>query len=199
MQTPRLMNQIKDARVIAADSGMAHAHQLGLQPELWVGDFDSASEALQSQYAGVPRLEFPAEKDATDGELAISQALARGASELVLVGGLGGRLDHTLAHAGFLLALTKREIDVILTSGKEEARALAYEVILENLGVGATLSIVPFSDLLGLTIEGVKWPLNHRKVPLGSALTVSNVVTHDVVTISLLAGQGLIIAQPVIA
>ena len=86
--TPRLKSQIRGARVIAADSGMMHAAALHLVPELWVGDFDSAGSELTMQYREVPRETFPAEKDATDGAIAVDAALSRGATEIVLLGGL---------------------------------------------------------------------------------------------------------------
>ena len=193
--TPRLLGQVQNARVLAADSGMAHARILHLVPELWVGDFDSAPKKLQREFAHVPRLEFPVEKDATDGELAISHALREGADELILVGGFGGQFDHALAHAGFLLALAKRDIKAMMTSGTEEAQALNGAMTLDDLKAGSRLSVVPLSDLVALTITGVKWPLNKRNVPLGSALTLSNVALGPV-ELSLRAGQALIITYP---
>jgi thiamine pyrophosphokinase len=193
--TPRLLAQVQGARVLAADSGMAHAKVLHLEPELWVGDFDSASKKLQREFANVPRLEFPVEKDATDGELAISHALMQGADDVLLVGGFGGQFDHALAHASFLLALAKRGIAAKMTSGTEEAQALFGEVRLADLAAGSRLSVVPLSDLVALTITGVKWPLNKRNVPLGSALTLSNVALGPV-ELSLRAGQALIVTYP---
>ena len=194
--TPRLLAQVEGARVLAADSGMAHAKMLHLQPELWLGDFDSASKKLQREFAHVPRMEFPAEKDATDGELAISHALREGADELILVGGFGGQFDHALAHAGFLLALGKRDIKAMMTSGREEAQALNGSMSLNDLVPGSRLSVVPLSDLVALTIAGVKWPLTNRNVPLGSALTLSNVALGPV-ELSLRAGQALVVTYPV--
>lgn len=193
--SPRLLEQVKGARVIAADSGMAHAKILHLEPELWVGDFDSASKKLQREYSKVPRLEFPVEKDATDGELAISNALMQGADDILLVGGFGGQFDHALAHASFLMALAKRGIKAMMTSGTEEAQALYGDVTLADLEAGTRLSVVPLSDLVALTITGVKWPLNKRNVPLGSALTLSNIALGPV-ELSLRAGQALIITYP---
>ena len=87
--TPRLMGRIAGSRVIAADSGMAHAALLGVTPELWIGDFDSADAALFDRYAHVERKAFPAEKDMTDGELALAEAVRRGASSFIMPGAFG--------------------------------------------------------------------------------------------------------------
>ncbi len=193
--TTRLKSQLEGCRTIAADSGMAHAAPLGLMPELWVGDFDSAGEELKRAYSEVPRITYPAEKDASDGDIAISEAFRRGATSLVLVGGFGGQFDHSLTHAAMLLAMAKREIPCIMTSGHEEAHPLTYEMSLSGLAVGTRLSIVPMSDIKGLTLRGVKWPLQHRNVPFGSTLTLSNEVA-SALEIECVVGTGLVIVYP---
>jgi thiamine pyrophosphokinase len=88
--TDRLRQQLAGARMIAADGGMAHAAALGVEPELWIGDFDSSDADLEARYEHVARQTHPPAKDTTDGELAIAEAVARGAGEIFLVGGLGG-------------------------------------------------------------------------------------------------------------
>lgn len=189
--TVRLKHQLDGAHVIAADGGMVHAKPLKLSPELWVGDFDSTPPALAQTWRNVPRQTHPVEKDASDGELAISEALRRGATSLILVGGFGGQLDHALAHAGFLVALAKRNIPAFMTSGTEEARGLVGELHLA-LATDTRLSIMPLTDLIGLTITGVKWPLNNTKVPLGTAITLANIALGKVL-ITLKGGHAVAI------
>jgi thiamine pyrophosphokinase len=193
--TKRLRAQIKGARVIAADSGIAHASSLGLVPELWVGDFDSAGSELAVQYADIPRQAFPSEKDATDGAIAIRKALLLGATEFVLVGGMGGQADHVLGHFGLALGLARQGHHAILTSGDEEAYGIFPGTHVLELGAGVRLSIIPFVDLNGLDLEGVKWPLKGRAVPLGNTLTLSNVTTGSV-RITLSEGYAIAIAYP---
>ena len=88
--TSRLRDQIAGTRIIAADGGIAHALALNLEPELWVGDFDSCDPALLDELKHIQQQAHPTEKNETDGELAIAEAAARGAGSLVLAGGLGG-------------------------------------------------------------------------------------------------------------
>jgi len=194
--TERLKAQVSGARVIAADSGMAHAAVLGLTPELWVGDFDSAGTDLESAYANVPRQVFPADKATTDGELAINEALKRGAKELVLVGGFGGQFDHALAHALLLAELAKRGIQTVLSSGHEEAHVLLQLLFFVDLVPGTRLSLIPLTDLRGLTITGVRWPLKERAVPRGSTLTLSNECNGGRVAMGLASGEALALLYP---
>jgi thiamine pyrophosphokinase len=193
--TPRLLSQIEGARIIAADSGMAHAATLGLEAELWVGDFDSTDDALAARFRHVAREIHPADKASTDGEIAIAAALARGASDFILVGGFGGQADHTFGHAGLVLGIAQRGYRALLTSGSEEAYPLLPGSHRLDLPAGSRLSIIPFADLKGLDLEGVKWPLHQRAVALGSSLTLSNVAQGNV-RIGLASGYGLAIAYP---
>jgi len=196
--TERLRRQIAGARVIAADQGMVHAAGLGVIPELWVGDFDSADSELTSQYRHVPRKEHPAEKDATDGGIAIEEALGLGAGEIVMVGGMGGQADHMLGHFGQVLELARQGIGSLMTSGDEEAYPLLPGQRTLDLPAGSRLSIVPFSDLTGLDLAGVRWPLAGRTVPLGSTLTLSN-IANGPVAIGLADGLAVAIAYPALA
>ncbi|GIW25121.1 thiamine diphosphokinase [Meiothermus sp.] len=193
--TERLKAQVAGSRVIAADSGMIHAGPLGLQAELWVGDFDSASAELQQTYAQVPREEHPVSKDFTDGELAIAAALARGADRLFLVGAMGGQTDQTLAHLLLGIRLTRQGIPTLLSSGLEEAHPLLPGSLQLDLPYGSRLSLLPLGGFVGLSLRGVRWPLEGAEVPLGSTRTLSNVALGSV-EIGLEAGYGVLVAYP---
>ena len=193
--TPRLRKQIENARFIAADSGMMHAAALHIVPELWVGDFDSAGSELTLQYRDVPRQTYPAEKDATDGAIAVAEARRLGATEIILIGGLGGQTDHTAGLLGQSLQLARGGLSCLVTSGTEEAWPLIPGTTSIDLPPATRLSIIPFGDLVGVDLDGVRWPLRNRAVPLGSTLTLSNVAT-GMVKIGLREGCGIAIAYP---
>jgi thiamine pyrophosphokinase len=189
--TERLKDQCKEALVLAADSGIRHADPLGLDVDLWLGDFDSTTPALTRRFASVPRQVFPREKDKTDGELAIDEGIARGAKRFVLVGAFGGeRTDHAMLHAFQSLVLARRGFDVLMTSGREEAVPLCGGTHTFDLQPDVVFSIVGFSDMHGVTISGARWPLTGRHVPLGSSLTLSN-IAEGAVTVSIASGEGL--------
>jgi thiamine pyrophosphokinase len=193
--TQRLRRQLQGCRIIAADSGMRHAAQLGLEPELWVGDFDSADASLLDAHYEVPKQVHPAEKDATDGELAAREALARGAENLIFVGGVGGQMDHATAHLGLMLDLARIGMAAFATSGIEEAYPLVPGKRAIDLREGDRISIVPWRECRGFSIANVKWPLDGRQLKRGSSFTLSNVALGPV-HLSLASGEGIVFAYP---
>ena len=194
--TDRLRHAVKGSRSIAADSGMRHAEALQLVPELWVGDFDSTDPALERAWPQVERKSYPPAKAVTDGEIATSEALGRGARKLVLVGALGGeRSDHALQHILHAISLAENGIDVMLTSGEEEAYPLLNDPIERDLPPGSLFSVLGFSPLDGLDIVGARYPLTDFTLPFGSSRTVSN-VAQGPVRFHLRRGKAMILARP---
>jgi len=193
--TPRLARQLRGRRVIAADSGIRHAEPLGLVPELWTGDFDSVAPEMKEDFPEVPREIFPADKDATDGEIAIEAALERGARSLLLAGAFGGpRADHAFLHMAMAMSLAERGLEVLLTSGEQEGVPLLPGPSEYDYAPGTLFSVVGFTPLSGLTLNGAKWPLDRHEAAFGSSLTLSNAVA-DRLSANLVQGRAMLIAQ----
>lgn len=194
--TPRTARQIAGTRIIAADAGIRHAAALGVVPELWVGDFDSVPSDLSAELAAVAREQFPAAKDYTDGELAVTEALDRGATDLILVGAFGGpRADHAFLHLTLAMRLAEAGKTVLLTSGNQEGVPLLKGTATFDYDDATIFSVIAFEDLSGLTVEGAGWPLNNFSMPFGSSRTISNEVRGKL-TISLGSGRAMLIAHP---
>jgi thiamine pyrophosphokinase len=194
--TDRLRLQATGRRVIAADGGMRHACTLGVEPEIWVGDFDSTSPDLHRDWHHVERIPFPPEKNETDGEIAVEEALSRGARSILLAGALGGaRSDHALLHMTYACSLLARGLDIQLSSGTEEAWPLgpgSHEFDLPRLSL---FSIVNFSPVSGLHIRGAQYPLKDHELAFGSSRTLSNVADGPV-TVSIESGHAVLVARP---
>lgn len=194
--TPRLARQVAGSRVIAADGGIRHAATLGLDPERWVGDFDSVPPGLGEAYRHVARETFPADKDQTDGELAIGIAQRLGATELLVCGAFGGpRADHAFLHLALAMRLAEHGSRVILTSGRQEGHPLLTGKASFDYAPGTLFSVIGFTALSGLTLTGVKWPLAAVEVAFGSSLTISNAVAEGLHA-ELGAGRAMLIAHP---
>ncbi len=194
--TERLTGHLKGTHVIAADGGMRHAKALDLKPELWVGDFDSTPQVLIDEWPDVIREPYPPAKNETDGEIAVAAALERGAKKLMLAGALGGeRSDHAFMHLLYAAKLAEDGIDVLLTSGEEEAYPLLPGTRKIDLPKGSLFSILGLDTLTGLSIEGARYPLKDFHLPFGSSRTVSN-VAEGTVRFTLSSGRALILARP---
>jgi thiamine pyrophosphokinase len=166
--TERLRQQIAGARILAADGGIRHAAALGVEPELWLGDFDSTPQALLEQYAHVPQKTFPRAKDMTDGELAFEEAFARGATRAILCGAFGGqRTDHTLLHLTMATAQANKGRNVLLSSGAEEAWPVTAGEFTYDFPDGTLFSVISFTAVDGLSITNAEWPLDNVTLPFG--------------------------------
>ena len=192
--TTRLTEQLAGAEIIAADGGMRHAEKLGVVPTCWIGDFDSSNEDLLEKWPDVPRIEHPPLKDKTDGELAVEHAIENGASEIVLVAGLGGQTDQVFSHLLQLIKLARQKISCFASSGIEEAWPLLVGSFLYDFPHGATLSVVGLSPLERLSVRGVKWPLEAADIEFGSTWTLSNEVMGPV-SIVLCGGCGVVLVR----
>ncbi|MEQ1942353.1 thiamine diphosphokinase [Mesorhizobium sp. VNQ89] len=195
VRTPRLDAQVAGARIIAADAGMNHAKTLGVTPELWVGDFDSVTDEIAAEFAHVPQSRYPHDKDNTDGELAVAEALNRGATSLVLAGAFGGRVDHAFLHSALAIRRAKEGLPVTLTSGDQEAHPLLPGTRDFDFEDGTVFSVLGFSHLSGVTVMGARWPLDSVEIPFGTSLPLSNEVRGDL-RISIGVGRAMLLAHP---
>ena len=174
---PRIKAALDGAAiVVAANGGCANLERIGFTPNVLVGDLDSIPDAtLEELRRAIPEvLRYPARKDATDAELALDEALARGATEITVVGAFGGpRADHALANVLLLAAPSIRGRGVRLLTAEP----------------GDTVSLLPVGDTVaGVTTDGLEWKLDKAALTLGSTYTVSNAAAARQVSVSVGAG-----------
>ncbi|WP_117237430.1 thiamine diphosphokinase [Thermus sediminis] len=155
--TEGLKERLFGFRLWAADSGARHALALGLPLELWLGDMDSSPSWLQEALAA-PRLLLPQDKDQTDGEALIRKALELAPEEVLLLGAIGGRLDHTLAHLELAFLLAEGGARVELTDGLTRTLPLSPGEHALPLEPEAPFSLLPFPEAT-LAVEGARWDL----------------------------------------
>jgi thiamine pyrophosphokinase len=172
--------------VIGADAGALLAQPLGLSLDLIVGDGDSLGPAALSGFeaSGIAVERAPTDKDASDLELGLAAARQRGATELIVVGAFGARIDHFLANVWLLawpglaepgLTLLDGRTRVRLLTGRGRGRPDGRLELTERPGDLVTL--LPFSGPAeGVTTHGLRWPLAGATLPLGSSLGLSNEV-----------------------
>ncbi|TVR69776.1 MAG: thiamine diphosphokinase [Spirochaetaceae bacterium] len=144
--------------VAAADSGLYHLHRWNLTPDLIVGDFDSLDKKwLEEHFPAIPRHEYRIDKDETDTEIGLRHLREEGVSDVTLVGGGGGRLDHLM---GLLALFDRREFPTRWFTDREVVRAItdSHEFAAT---VGEIVSFFPAGpDTCRMTSLGFRWQLD---------------------------------------
>lgn len=184
-----------DATVVAADGGLEHAERLGLDVAVAVGDFDSASpEAVDRAHAAGIRVErHPADKDATDLELALDAALAFSPTRILVLAGGGGRLDHLLASLLLLGSPKWAGVEIDAEIGQVQVHVVRGERDL----VGRPGELVSLLALHGpaeaVRTEGLLYELHGETLEPGSSRGVSNVLALECARVSVERGVLLVV------
>ena len=187
--------------VVAADGGAFALERWKLLPHLIVGDMDSLGDAGVERMArkGIAVAKFSAAKDESDLELAVAQAIEAGATEIVLLGALGGdRLDHETAN---LLLLADPGYDGVRLEARRGAlriRPIRGNGSLSLAGpVGALVTLLPVNgDAEGVTTEGLRFPLRDETLRFGRARGLSNEVASLPATVTVRKGSLLVFETP---
>lgn len=174
--------------VIAADSGLKHAKQLKLKPQIIIGDFDSVDESNLAQFPKIKKLSYPKKKDKLDLELAIDYAFEQNASEILLIAATGGRLDQTMA-AIFIAAKIAMTSQISMHSGNEDIFFLSGKSSLSlDILKGQYFSLLSLVDSSIISLKGAQYPLNNSQLDFGLGLGISNVSLNPPIKISLHSG-----------
>ena len=178
--------------VLCADGGWQLARQAGVKPDLVIGDFDSSE---QPEEGTVER--FPVEKDDTDTMLCLKKGLSMGFDDFLIVGGFGGRIDHTLGNFQALRYAADRAARAEINDGLSWATVVtggAVRVPADTIGSGPVkLSVFALDrECRGVTIRDTKWEAEDATWTNGFPLGVSNEFKADYAEISVDEGALLV-------
>ena len=190
----RLLKQCGDCFVIAADGGAHMAEHFGKPIDLIIGDMDSVSAALLQhlEAEAVEVVRHPREKDFTDLELAMLEAVKRGATQIYVIGALGGRFDQTMANISLLAHKALHAADVLFVSGKQTIRLLHPGTFRITGSAGDTISLIPIGGTVhGITTENLYYPLMNESLEFGPARGISNLMTTTEASVQV--GEGLLL------
>jgi len=179
--------------VIAADSGLALAEPLGLVVDLVIGDLDSVLPAHldAARKAGAAIESHPADKDATDLDLAMTAAIERGAKRIIVVGGGDGRLDHLLGVATLLASDRWTAVNVEWHTLATVVYPTRHSVEI-GTAAGDLVSLVPFGGDAEVTLTGTRWDLEAEKLSFGSTRGISNEAATGLVHLQVRSGVVLL-------
>lgn len=177
--------------VICADGGLDSALRFGISPDLLVGDFDSVQSDLPEN---VETIRLKKDKDDTDTMAAVKIAIHRGYRDFLLLGVLGGRLDHSIANLYILQFLAGQGCRAMISG--DGCRAFLMNggrLTLSGL-VGTTVSVFPFGAAsCTVSCEGMKYPLTEARIYAAQPIGVSNVIIGEDAKITVHDGNALII------
>lgn len=158
----------EDDLVIAADGGYLSLKEKGIRTDLVVGDFDSSPAP-----ADLPLIRHPVEKDDTDTALALKEGMKRGYQVFVFYGCLGGRFDHSIAAVQTLYHLAREGMFGYLCGDGTVSTVVVDRTL--RFSPKGTVSVFSLTDeSLGVTLRGMKYPLENARLTNDIPLGVSN-------------------------
>ncbi len=176
-----------DDLIIAADGGLENAKALGARPDILLGDFDSIAADKAPKDTEI--LQVPAEKDFTDTQLAVDTAIKKEATEIIIIGGLDGRLDHTLSNLAILEDMSAKRIHAHIANGQNRVRYLNSTSTLIPRSGYKYLSLLCLSEKAkGVSVEGCKYPLKNATLTRSFQYAVSNEIVGNCALISVRKG-----------
>lgn len=184
--------------VIAADGGLLTCLAAGRMPDVCVGDFDSTpEEALaRAAEAGSEILRYPTVKDVSDLDLAVD--VARGLSDrpVVFCAAFTGRIDHTLTGLGSLVSA----VDLGAYADEPGWVAVPLDAAVRpicRLGApaGHVVTVLAFGGPAVVSVEGLDYPMERRRLETMSALGLSNVTRQPPQSVRVHEGTALVIVN----
>lgn len=183
------LTNIKGRLIICADGGLKVLSKLGIKPHVFIGDFDSYKGEVDSD---VECIELPKTKDVTDTHRSIQYALDMGVKDIILTGCTNGRADHYLANIFLLEYIEKNNAHGVILD--RQNRIELYNRVDYKLLKYKYVSILPLTETCsGVTLRGMKYPLNNATLYRYESLGISNEALESDFKIEILKGKALII------
>lgn len=167
--------------IICADHGYDHALAMQAVPNAVIGDMDSVHTQPPK---GIEVLRYKADKDKTDTHLAIDYAIEKGYKKILILGALGGRLDHSLANIMLLYYMVNQGVNAYIAAENQQLYMLKGKDSITLCGnCASTFSLFAlFGQASGVCIRGAKYELNNHIIQPGSTLCISNELIEGVAT-----------------
>ena len=172
--------------LICADGGANSALQMGLFPDVIIGDLDSISAKALKEYKSVSKVIRLKRQNDTDVEKCLKYAINKKFDEALLVGVTGNRLDHTFCNIGIVLKFYHK---ITLSMIAENSFLKPYERKIKlRTYPGETISIYGFDQKTKISAKGLKYPLKNIALPFGERESTSNIAKSDKVELKIIGG-----------
>ncbi len=179
--------------IICADNGLTHAKKLAITPNFIIGDFDSIDKETLEEFKHIEIRKLNPVKDETDTECAIDYAIERGATEIIVYGGIGHRFDHSLANVHLLAKALDQRVKAQLRNENNVVYIVDNHIEI-NACIGELVSLIPLTEtVMGVNTTGLFYSLENGSFQIGKPYGVSNYMTSTTATISIKSGKLLVI------
>ena len=191
-----LKKQVESADILlCADGAAKHLMNIGVYPDRILGDFDSIDqESLEwIRKKKIREEHFPTKKDVTDTDIAIDHALSYQPEEIIILGAIGNRMDHTLGNL-YLLEKYRNSVESLIIMNPQNMISLIEGTVNIQHQKNTTASIIPISEKLeGITLEGFEYPLKDAALIRGESKGISNRIVEENATVCIEKGIGFFI------
>ncbi len=181
---------IEHSLLIGADGGALFLEKIGCKADLIIGDLDSLPAAKVSEYQqlGIKLLQYPLEKDQTDGELALQFCIENGLEEVVIIGASGGRIDHQLANIFLLEYAVRHQLKAMIREpGLEIGIIMGEKEFINKKGWG--LSLIPLDERISdVSISGCQYRLNREELTRYKTRGISNRIVAEKAVVEIADG-----------
>ncbi|MFC1920847.1 thiamine diphosphokinase [Chloroflexota bacterium] len=175
--------------IIGVDGGTRHANILNIKVDTIIGDLDSLSESELQHFSNAELISYPPEKNETDLELALYYAIKTGATHIILVGAIGGRMDMTFSNLLLLAVNSLNSCQIDVWHGEQTGWIIRPPGASVTGQSGDMISLIPLDDdVSGITTTGLKYPLKNERLPFGLARGISNLIEKPPASIKLSEG-----------
>ena len=171
--------------ILAADGGADNARKAGVQAHAVIGDLDSVSATTRKKWPGVPFI-FVDNQNNTDLQKALDYLVAHQCRRCTLVGFFGGRTDFSIGNLLVLYPYVKKMELCVAGDGWMIYPLCASKTF--TAPVGTRVSLLPLTACGGVTLTGLKYPLQHARLTLGTTRTLSNQTTAKRFRVSIARG-----------
>lgn len=184
----------EDDLVIAADGGYRYLLAAGIRADIVVGDFDSLGSPPDHPH--IVRLKK--EKDETDTGAAVQIGLENGYRNFIIYGGTGGRFEHTFANIQLLTGLAATYCRGELIGHGQRYTVIQNGTLEFAAGNKGRISVFAMGEKAsGVTLEGLKYPLNNYTMTNGFPIGVSNEFMGEKASVTVKEGALLVIYDAV--
>ena len=181
--------------IICCDGGSKYLFEEGIIPHYIIGDLDSSIPQIIQFFEtkNVVFKKFNSKKDETDMELCIDFAISLGTNEIIILGAIGTRIDHTLTNINLLMKAEDANVKATIVDNNNE-----IQIIINNITItgkkGDLVSLIPISTYVeGIDTTGLEYKIKNATMTIGKSLGVSNVMTSNLATVNIKSGYLLVI------